>query len=167
MHKPPNSKFIDEICWSADSSSALSPRTAGFGQLQRNVRGCDPQRQLHVESRQLRANTGHCPRARRMGQVDPEVPFQIGPMSAGKREKAVFGRRRRLWHSRSSCFLDNIKRGRPSLRFSVRRDGVDQQLRPRYAELRMISRASRRSAEFLLAPSAMPCINRSRLRVAS
>ena len=31
----------------------------------------------------------------------------------------------------------------------------------------MINRASRRSAEFLFAPSAIPCINRSRLRVAS
>jgi tetratricopeptide (TPR) repeat protein len=28
--------------WSAGSSSALSPQTAGFGQLERNVRGCDP-----------------------------------------------------------------------------------------------------------------------------
>src|ERR1700684_2654841 len=28
--------------WSAGSSSALSRQTAGFGQLERNVRGCDP-----------------------------------------------------------------------------------------------------------------------------
>ena len=37
----------------------------------------------------------------------------------------------------------------------------------RYAELRMISRASRRSVEFLFAPSAIPCIKRSKLSVAS
>lgn len=37
----------------------------------------------------------------------------------------------------------------------------------RYAEFRMINRASRRSAEVLFAPSAIPCIRRSRLRVAS
>ena len=47
------------------------------------------------------------------------------------------------------------------------RDGADQQLRRRYAELRMISRASRRSVEFLFAPSAIPCIKRSKLSVAS
>jgi hypothetical protein len=55
-----------------------------------------------------------------------------------------------VWHSRSSV-----------------RDGADQQLRRRYAELRMISRASRRSVEFLFAPSAIPCIKRSKLSVAS
>ena len=61
IHKPPNFKVIDEICV---GPSALSPRTAGFGQLQRNVRGCDPQRQLYVDSRRRlkrlkRAKSGH------------------------------------------------------------------------------------------------------------
>jgi hypothetical protein len=36
-----------------------------------------------------------------------------------------------------------------------------------YAELRIINRASRRSAEFLFAPSAIPCMRRPKLRVAS
>ena len=49
IHKPPNFKVIDEIC--AGSSSGPSPRTAGFAQLQRNVRGCDLQRRLFVDSR--------------------------------------------------------------------------------------------------------------------
>jgi len=54
-----------------------------------------------------------------------------------------------------------------SLRFELRRDETDQQLRRRYAELRMISRASRESVEFLFAPLAIPCIKRSKLSVAS
>jgi hypothetical protein len=38
MHKPPNFKVIDDdLRWSTGFSSALSPPTAGFGQLQPNV----------------------------------------------------------------------------------------------------------------------------------
>jgi hypothetical protein len=27
------------------------------------------------------ANSGHTPTSRRMGQIDPELPFEIGPMN--------------------------------------------------------------------------------------
>jgi hypothetical protein len=72
--------------WSAGSSSALSPRTAGFGQLQRNVRGCDPQRQLYVDSRRC-SNVSNAQIAVIAGRVAngsnrPFVHFKICPVKA-------------------------------------------------------------------------------------
>jgi hypothetical protein len=65
---------------------------------------------------------------------------------------------------RSSSLLDNYQERTAPACFSRRPAMVR---RRSYAEFRMISRASRRSTELLFAPSDIPCIRRSKLRVAS
>jgi hypothetical protein len=39
-------------------------------------------------SRQLRANSGHSPWAWRTGQIDPLLPFKIGPMNGREAPKS-------------------------------------------------------------------------------
>ena len=54
------------------------------------VEGRDPQCPLHVDSsRPVRAITGHSLTARRKGQIDPLLPFRIGPANGRKAQTAV------------------------------------------------------------------------------
>jgi hypothetical protein len=47
--------------------------------------------------RRVCANSGHCPRARGMSQIDPILPFKAGPMNGWEaRESGLSGGRRGL-----------------------------------------------------------------------
>ena len=86
------------------------------------------------------------------GPYGPRGPFDRSAM-AGVRTNSGHARRRIEWVKSSLTCLN--------------RPIYDREAQESYAELRMISRASRRSVEFLFDPSAIPCIKRSKLSVAS